>query len=83
MESETYAGNGLEVVPEVITDAVESSEWPERVAQAKTKKSKQTSSQARVSQLLESLNEIDARRFKLEIEREDIKKQLATAVTNL
>ena len=83
METETYAGNGQEIVAEAITEVPDASEWPERAAQGKTKKSKQTSSQARVSQLLESLNEVDARRFKLDIERDDIKKQLAAAVANL
>ena len=83
MESETHGVNGMEIVPEVAAEVTESSEWPERAAQGKAKKSKQTSSQAKVSQLLEVLNEVDARRFKLDIEREDVKKQLATAVANL
>jgi hypothetical protein len=83
MESETYAGNGAEIVPEVTTEVADFSEWPERAAQGKTKKSRQTSSQAKVSQLLESLGEIDAKRLKLDIERDEIKKQLATAVANL
>jgi hypothetical protein len=83
MESETHGVNGAEIVPEVTAEVTESSEWPERVAQGKAKKSKLTSSQARVSQLLDALNEVDAKRFKLDIEREDVKKQLATAVANL
>jgi hypothetical protein len=83
MESETHGVNGTEIVSEVAAEVTESSEWPERAAQGKAKKSKQTSSQAKVSQLLEVLNEVDARRFKLDIEREDVKKQLATAVANL
>lgn len=83
MESEMYVANGLEIVPEVTVEAADSSEWPERAAQGKSKKSKQTSSQLKVSQLLESLGEIDAKRVKLDIERDEIKKQLAIAVTNL
>jgi hypothetical protein len=83
MESETYAGNGLEIVPETTAELTDSSEWPERAAQGKSKRSKQAASQAKVSQLLESLSEIDAKRVKLDIERDEIKKQLATAVVNL
>lgn len=83
MESETYGANGAEIVPEVTAEVAELSEWPERAAQAKAKKSKLASSQAKVSQLLESLGEIDAKRVKLDTERDEIKKQLATAVANL
>jgi hypothetical protein len=83
MESETHGVTGTEIVPEVRAEVTESSEWLERATQGKTKKSKLTSSQAQVSQLLEALNEVDAKRFKLGIERDDIKKQLATAVANL
>jgi len=83
MESEAYGGNGVEVVPEVTAEVADLAEWPERAAQGKTKKSKQTASQAKVSQLLESLGEIDAKRIKLDTEREEIKKQLASAVSNL
>jgi hypothetical protein len=42
-----------------------------------------TSSQAKVSQLLDNLGEIDAKRAKLDTERDEIKKQLASAVANL
>jgi hypothetical protein len=83
MESETHGVTGTGIVPEVTAEVTESSEWPERAAQGKAKKSKLTSSQAQVSQLLEALNEVDAKRFKLGIERDDLKKQLATAVANL
>jgi hypothetical protein len=83
MESETYVANGLEIIPEVTAEVADSSEWQERVAQGKSKKSKQTSSQIKVSQLLESLGEIDAKRVKLDNERDEIKKQLAIAVANL
>jgi hypothetical protein len=82
MESETYVANGLDV-PEVTAEAADSSEWPERASLGKSKKSKQTSSQIKVSQLLESLGEIDAKRIKLDNDRDEIKKQLATAVANL
>ena len=83
MELETQIGNVTEIVPEVTSELAESSEWPERAAQGKPKKSKLTSSQAKVSQLLDILGEIDAKRIKLDTERDEIKKQLATAVTNL
>jgi uncharacterized coiled-coil DUF342 family protein len=83
METETYVANGAETVPEVAPEISELSEWPERVAQAKTKKSKLASSQAKVSQLLETLADLDAKRVKLDTERDEIKKQLATAVANL
>ena len=72
-----------ELVPEVTAEVTDSSEWPERAAQGKAKKSKMTSSQAKVSQLLENLGEIDAKRVKLDTERDEIKKQLANAVANL
>jgi uncharacterized coiled-coil DUF342 family protein len=83
MELEMHGGNGAEVVPEVTAEITDLSEWPERAAQSKGKKSKLTSSQAKVSQLLESLGEIDAKRVKLDSERDEIKKQLAMAVANL
>jgi hypothetical protein len=83
METETYVGNGMETVPEVTAELTELSEWPERAAQGKTRKSKLTSSQAKVSQLLESLVDIDAKRVKLDTERDEIKKQIANAVANL
>jgi uncharacterized coiled-coil DUF342 family protein len=83
MELEMHGGNGAEVVPEVTAEITDLSEWPERAAQSKGKKSKLTSSQAKVSQLLESLGEIDAKRVKLDSERDEIKKQLAAAVANL
>ncbi len=83
MELETHEGNGAEIVPEVTAEVTDLSEWPERAAQGKAKKSKLTSSQAKVSQLLDVLGEIDAKRVKLDTERDEIKKQLATAVANL
>jgi hypothetical protein len=83
MELETHGGNGAEVVPEVTAEVADLSEWPERAAQGKARKSKLTSSQAKVSQLLDILGEIDAKRVKLDTERDEIKKQLATAVANL
>jgi hypothetical protein len=83
MESETHGGNGAEVVSEVTAEVTDSSEWPERAAQGKAKKSKLTWSQAKVSQLLENLGEIDAKRVKLDTERDELKKQLATAVASL
>jgi hypothetical protein len=83
METETYVGNGLDTVPEGTAEVAELSEWPERAAQGKTKKSKLASSQAKVSQLLESLADIDAKRVKLDAERDEIKKQIANAVANL
>ena len=83
MELETYPANGAEVVPEVMPEAAELSEWTERAAQAKPKKSRLTSSQAKVSQLLESLADLDAKRIKLDTDRDEIKKQLAAAVANL
>ena len=83
MELETHGGNGAEVVPEVTAEGTDLTEWPERAAQGKARKSKLTSSQAKVSQLLDILGEIDAKRVKLDTERDEIKKQLATAVANL
>jgi hypothetical protein len=83
MESETHGGNVAEIVPEVTAEVTDPSEWPERAAQGKAKKSKLTWSQAKVSQLLENLGEIDAKRLKLDAERDEIKKQLATAVSSL
>ncbi len=83
MESETHGGNGAEIVSEVTAEVTDLSEWPERAAQGKAKKSKLTSSQAKVSQLLEVLGEIDAKRVKLDTDRDEIKKQLASAVANL
>jgi hypothetical protein len=83
MELETHVGNVAEIVPEVTSEVAELSEWPDRAAQGKPKKSKLTSSQAKVSQLLDMLGEIDAKRVKLDTERDEIKKQLAMAVTNL
>ena len=83
MELEIHGGNVAEMVPEVTAEVTDSSEWPERAAQGKAKKSKMTSSQAKVSQLLDNLGEIDAKRAKLDTERDEIKKQLASAVANL
>jgi hypothetical protein len=83
METETYVENGAEIVPEVTAEVTDLSEWPERVAQGRVKKSRLTSSQAKVSQLLENLGDIDAKRVKLDTERDEIKKQLANAVANL
>jgi hypothetical protein len=83
MELEMHGGNGAEILPEVTTEITDLSEWPERAAQGKAKKSKMTSSQAKVSQLLENLGEIDAKRVRLDTERDEIKKQLANAVANL
>jgi len=83
MELEMHGGNVTEIVPEVTAEPTDLQEWPERAAQGKTKRSKLTSSQAKVSQLLDMLGEIDAKRLKLDTERDEIKKQLATAVTNL
>jgi osmotically-inducible protein OsmY len=83
MESEMHGGNATEVVTDVTAEVSEPSDWPERATQNKGKKSKLTWSQAKVSQLLENLSEIDAKRIKLETERDEIKKQLATAVASL
>jgi hypothetical protein len=83
METEMHGGNGTEIVPEVTAEVTDLLEWPERAAQGKAKKSKMTSSQAKVSQLLEILGDIDAKRVKLDSERDEIKKQLANAVSNL
>jgi hypothetical protein len=83
MELDVHGGNVAEVVPEVTAEGTELTEWPERAAQGKARKSKLTSSQAKVSQLLEILGEIDGKRVKLDTERDEIKKQLATAVANL
>jgi hypothetical protein len=83
MELEMHRENVAELVPEVIAEVTDSAEWPERATQGKAKKQKLTSSQARVSQLLDILGEIDAKRIKLDTERDEIKKQLASAVANL
>jgi hypothetical protein len=83
MELEMHGGNVAEIVPEVTAEVTDLSEWPERAAQGKPKRSKLTSSQAKVSQLLDMLGEIDAKRVKLDTERDELKKQLATAVANL
>jgi hypothetical protein len=83
MELEMHGENVAELVPEVIAEVTDSTEWPERATQGKAKKQKLTSSQARVSQLLDILGEIDAKRIKLDTERDEIKKQLASAVANL
>ena len=83
MELEVHGGNVAEMVSEVTTEVTDSSDWPERGAQGKAKKSKMTSSQAKVSQLLDNLGEIDAKRAKLDTERDELKKQLANAVANL
>jgi hypothetical protein len=83
MELEIHESNGIGMVPEVTPETTESTEWPERAAQAKGKRSKLTSSQARVSQLLDMLGEIDNKRVKLDNERDELKKQLANAVANL
>lgn len=87
METELHtrngAINGTEIVPEVITEVTDSSEWQERAVQGKGKKLKSSSSQARVSHLLDLLGEIDAKRIKLDAERDELKKQLAAAVLSL
>jgi hypothetical protein len=83
MELDVHGGNVAEVVPEVTAEGTELTDWPERAAQGKARKSKLTSSQAKVSQLLDILGEIDGKRVKLDTERDEIKKQLATAVANL
>jgi hypothetical protein len=83
MELEMHGGNVAEIVPEVIVEVTDSTEWPERSTQGKAKKQKLTSSQAKVSQLLDILGEIDAKRIKLDTDRDEIKKQLASAVANL
>jgi hypothetical protein len=83
MELEVHGGNVAEIVPEVIAEITDSTEWPERATQGKAKKQKLTSSQAKVSQLMDILGEIDAKRIKLDTERDEIKKQLASAVANL
>jgi len=83
MELEMHGGNVAEIVPEVIAEVTDSTEWPERATQGKAKKAKLTSSQAKVSQLLDILGEIDAKRVKLDTERDELKKQLASAVANL
>jgi hypothetical protein len=83
MELDVHGGNVAEVVPEVTAEGTDLTEWPERAAQGKARKSKLTSSQAKVSQLLDILGEIDGKRVKLDTERDEIKKQLATAVANL
>ena len=83
MELEMHGGNVAEIVPEVIAEVTDSTEWPERATQGKAKKAKLTSSQAKVSQLLDILGEIDAKRVKLDTERDELKRQLASAVANL
>jgi hypothetical protein len=83
MELETHGGYVAEIVPEVMAEVTDSTEWPERATQGKAKKQKLTSSQAKVSQLLDILGEIDAKRVKLDTERDEIKKQMASAVANL
>jgi hypothetical protein len=83
MELETHGGNVAEIVPEVTVEVTDSTEWPERAALGKGKKPKQTSSQAKVSHLLDILSDIDAKRIKLDSERDELKKQLASAVANL
>jgi hypothetical protein len=83
MELEMHGGNVAEIVPEVMAEVTDSTEWPERATQGKAKKQKMTSSQAKVSQLLDILGEIDAKRVRLDTERDEIKKQLASAVANL
>jgi hypothetical protein len=83
MELDVHGGNVAEVVREVTAEGTELTDWPERAAQGKARKSKLTSSQAKVSQLLDILGEIDGKRVKLDTERDEIKKQLATAVANL
>ena len=83
MELDVQGGNVAEVVPEVTAEGTDLTEWPERAAQGRARKSKLTSSQAKVSQLLDILSEIDGKRVKLDTERDEIKKQLATAVANL
>jgi molecular chaperone GrpE (heat shock protein) len=83
MESEIYGVAVAEALPESQPELTESFESTEKTAQAKTRKTKAGASQARVSQLLESLSEIDAKRLKLEADRDEIKKQLAAAVANL
>ena len=83
MELEMHGGNVAEIVPEVMAEVTDSTEWPERATQGKAKKQKLTSSQAKVSQLLDILGEIDAKRVRLDTERDELKKQLANAVANL
>jgi hypothetical protein len=83
MELDVQGGNVAEVIPEVTSEGTDLTEWPERAAQGRARKSKLTSSQAKVSQLLDILGEIDGKRVKLDTERDEIKKQLATAVANL
>ena len=83
MELDVQVGNVAEFVPEVTAEGTDLTEWPERAAQGRARKSKLTSSQAKVSQLLDILGEIDGKRVKLDTERDEIKKQLATAVANL
>jgi hypothetical protein len=87
MELELHPGsgvvNGAETVADVVTEVTDTTEWAERSAQSKGKKSKPTSSQARVSHLLDMLGDIDAKRVKLDSERDELKKQLAAAVANL
>jgi hypothetical protein len=83
IETEMYGVAVAEAIPEPIAEFTDALESPEKTAQGKTKKSKMGSSQAKVNQLLESLSEIDAKRLKLEADRDELKKQLAVAVANL
>jgi hypothetical protein len=83
MEPEMHGVNGTEIFPEVTAEVTESSEWPERATQSKAKKSRLSSSQAKVSQLLDALGEIDVKKAKLDTERDELKKQIASAVANL
>ncbi len=83
METGTNGWDSTAVAPEVTTEVTDQSDWPERVAQGKAKKSKLASSQAKVSQLLETMADIDSKRSKLDLEREEVKKQLTAAVANL
>ena len=82
MESEMYGASVAEAIPEQMPEVTESMDWPEKSAQGKIKKPKPVSS-AKVAQLLEHLSEIDAKRLKLDTERDELKKQLAAAVANL
>jgi hypothetical protein len=83
MELEMHGANGAEIVPEVTAEVTDSTEWPDRATLGKAKKTKQSSSQAKVSHLLDILSEIDAKRVKLDTERDELKKQLASAVASL
>ena len=52
MELDMHGGN-VRNFPEVTAEGTDSTEWPERATQGKGRKSKLTSSQAKVSQLLD------------------------------